>query len=125
MTWEIEFTEEFGDWWNDLTEAEQEKVRASVLLLRAFGPNLDHPHTSAIQGSKHSHMRELRIQVGGRPFRVLYAFNPQRTAILLIGGDKSGNARWYETYVPIADRLYDQHLRELAQEEPWHDNSES
>lgn len=62
-------------------------------------------------------MRELRIQHEGRPYRVLYAFDPRRTAILLIGGDKTGNDRWYEEYVPRADAVYDQHLRELEREQ--------
>jgi hypothetical protein len=61
-------------------------------------------------------MRELRIQVEGKPFRVLYAFNPLRNAILLLGGDKTGNERWYEVNVPLADRLYDEHLKELREE---------
>lgn len=62
-------------------------------------------------------MRELRIQHAGRPYRVLYAFNPRRTALLLLGGDKTGYQGWYETFVPIADRLYDEHLREIEREE--------
>jgi hypothetical protein len=62
-------------------------------------------------------MRELRIQHQGRPYRVLYAFDPARNAILLLGGDKTGQDRWYKVYVPIADRLYDEHLQELADEQ--------
>ena len=73
-------------------------------------------HSSAINGSKHGHMRELRTQHAGRPLRTLYAFDPRRAAILLIGGDKTGNNRWYETQITIADRLYDQHLEQLKQE---------
>lgn len=61
-------------------------------------------------------MRELRVQSGGRPIRIFYAFDPRRAAILLIGGDKTGNDRFYEDYVPVADRLYDAHLAELKQE---------
>jgi len=61
-------------------------------------------------------MRELRAQSGGRPLRIFYAFDPRRTAILLIGGDKTGNDRFYEEYIPIADRLYDMYLDELRQE---------
>ena len=61
-------------------------------------------------------MRELRIQHQGRPYRVLYAFDPTRTAILLLGGDKTGNTRWYDEYVPAADKLYDAHLDTLAKE---------
>jgi len=61
-------------------------------------------------------MRELRIQHEGRPYRVLYAFDPRRTAILLIGGEKTGDDRWYEHYVPLADAVYERHLRELEDE---------
>ncbi len=61
-------------------------------------------------------MRELRIQHQGRPYRVLYAFDPRRAAILLIGGDKTGNERWYDEFVPVADRLYDAHLETLKRE---------
>lgn len=61
-------------------------------------------------------MRELRVQHGGRPLRVLYAFDPRRCAILLMGGDKTGDDRWYEVYVPLADRLYDEHLETLRKE---------
>ena len=61
-------------------------------------------------------MRELRIQHSGQPYRVLYAFDPRRTAILLIGGKKTGDQRWHETFVPIADRLYDEYITELKRE---------
>ena len=67
-------------------------------------------------GSKHSHMRELRVQSGGHPMRVFYAFDPRRSAILLIGGDKTGNDRVYRDYIPVADKLYDEHLEELRKE---------
>jgi len=61
-------------------------------------------------------MRELRVQVGGEPYRVFYAFDPRRTGILLIGGNKVGDDRFYERMVPIADRIYDRHLEELKNE---------
>ncbi len=85
-------------------------------ILEEHGANLRYPHSSGIKGSKHSHMRELRIQHGGEPYRVLYAFDPRRAAILLIGGNKTGDKDWYEKYVPLADRLYDEHLAILHQE---------
>lgn len=116
MKWEVEYTDEFGEWWDSLTEREQESVRATVKLLEDYGPNLPFPHSSEVKNSRHSHMRELRIQHGGRPYRVLHTFDPRRCAILLIGGDKTGNDRWYEEYVPIADRLYDEHLETLKKE---------
>lgn len=116
MTWNVEYTDEFGGWWNTLTESEQIAVSASVHLLEERGPLLGFPHSSGLQGSRHGHMRELRTQCEGRPLRTLYAFDPRRVAILLIGGDKTGDGRWYERYVPLADRLYDEHLEELRRE---------
>jgi len=116
MPWDVEYTDELGAWWADLSEAEQVSIDASVRLLEQRGPQLGFPHTSGIEGSRHAHMRELRVQHEGRPYRVLYAFDPRRSAILLLGGDKTGQDRWYEVYVPIADRLYDVHLATLKKE---------
>ncbi|MFH2007672.1 MAG: type II toxin-antitoxin system RelE/ParE family toxin [bacterium] len=115
MSYEVEFTDEFGTWWDTLADAEQESVAASVGLLEARGPVLPYPHSSGIEGSKHGHMRELRVQHQGRPIRVFYAFDPRRVALLLIGGDKTGDDRFYERMIPIADRLYDEHLLETAE----------
>ncbi len=113
---EVEYTDEFDRWWNGLTEEEQEDVAASVGLLEKMGPRLPYPHSSGIESSKHNVMRELRIQHKGRPYQVLYAFDPRRVGLLLIGGDKTGADRWYERYVPIADRLYDEHLIAIRKE---------
>jgi hypothetical protein len=114
--WVVEYTDELGVWWHGLTEDEQESIDASVRLLEEMGPNLGFPHCSGINGSKHSHMRELRVQHGGRPYRILYAFDPRRAAIMLLGGDKTGDKRWYEVQVPIADKLYDTHIETLIKE---------
>ena len=114
--WEIEFTDEFGMWWDLLDEEEQESVAASVELLRQFGPQLGRPHADAVRGSRHSQMKELRTQHRGRPLRTLFAFDPRRSAILLIGGDKTGDDRFYERMVPAADGLYDAHLSALEKE---------
>ncbi|MEI8207241.1 MAG: type II toxin-antitoxin system RelE/ParE family toxin, partial [Kiritimatiellales bacterium] len=72
--------------------------------------------SSGISGSRHGHMRELRVQHGGEPYRVLYAFDPRRCAILLIGGNKTGRDRWYESMISLADRIYDEHLDQLKRE---------
>ena len=117
MAWVVEYTDEFEEWWGSLNEEEQVSVAASVELLEAVGPNLRFPHSSGIEASKHGHMRELRTQHEGRPYRTLYAFDPRRTAILLIGGDKTGHDDWYEEFVPKADKLYDEHLDELKREQ--------
>lgn len=116
MTWDVEYTNEFGDWWASLSEDEQESLAASVCLLEERGPLLGFPHSSGINGSRHSHMRKLRTQHDGKPLRTLYAFDPRRSAILLIGGDKTGDNRWYDTHIPVADRLYDAHLEQLRKE---------
>ncbi|HEY5105151.1 MAG TPA: type II toxin-antitoxin system RelE/ParE family toxin [Caulobacteraceae bacterium] len=116
MAWEVEYTDDFGEWWAGLDEGQQDKVAATVELLMSHGPNLPFPYSSGLNGSRHAHMRELRVQSGGRPIRVFYAFDPRRTAILLIGGDKTGADRFYQDYLPLADDLYDAHLESLKTE---------
>ncbi len=116
MEWDVEFTDEFERWWNGLSEDEQDSVDQMVRLLQMRGPSLGRPHAGLIQSSRHSNMKELRVQHAGRLYRVLFAFDPKRCAILLTGGDKTGNDRWYEEFVPIADRLYEEHLVALEKE---------
>jgi hypothetical protein len=117
MAWEVEYTDEFGQWWDALSADEQIEINAKVILLEERGPVLPRPHSDVIVTSKHSNMKELRGSVGEAELRVLYAFNPRRSAILLIGGDKQGNKKWYEEFVPIADQLFDKHLEEIRKEE--------
>lgn len=116
MTWDVEYTDEFERWWDALSEDEQESVAVAVVLLEARGPQLGYPYSSGVRRSHHGQMRELRIQHAGRPIRVLYAFDRRRVAVLLLGGDKTGDDRWYETAVPHADALLDGHLRALERE---------
>jgi hypothetical protein len=116
MVWEVEHTDEFGVWWLELEDQTSKRVAASVNLLATHGPSLQFPHSSGINGSRHSHMRELRVQSGGSPLCIFYAFDPRRTAILLIGGDKAGRNRFYKEYVKLADDLYDVYLDELRAE---------
>jgi hypothetical protein len=117
MAWEVEFTDVFEDWWNGLSESEQEDVDAIVQVLEEKGPSLRRPYSGSIESSKHANMKELIIQHSGSPYRVLYAFDPNRNALLLIGGDKTGNGRWYEEFVPRADELFDAHLKQLELEQ--------
>ena len=72
-----------------------------------------HPYSSGIASSAFPHMRELRIQHAGEPYRVLYTFDPKRRAVLLLGGAKGGDERWYESHVPAADRIYRKYLAEV------------
>ena len=117
MVWEVEVTDEFKAWWNKLTDAECVSIESAVILLEDRGPHLPYPYSSKVSSSSHSAMRELRIQHKGRPYRVLYIFDPRRIAILLLGGDKTGHDLWYEKTVPLADRLYDEHLAEIEEED--------
>jgi hypothetical protein len=117
MAYEVELTDEFKAWFEvDLTGHEQKSVARVVDQLEETGPTLPFPISSGITGSRYPHIRELRIQHQGRPFRVLYVFDPRRAAILLIGGDKTGDSRWYERMIPFADSLYERHLRLIASE---------
>lgn len=116
MSCEVEYTDEFEEWWKSLLETEQDDIAAMVLLLEEKGTSLAFPYSSGIEGSRHRHMRELRIQHAGNPYRILYAFDPIRSAILLIGGEKAGDDRWYKKYIPVADKLYDKHLEALRKE---------
>jgi hypothetical protein len=85
MSWNIEYTDEFGEWWRRLRQSEQEDISASAELLMEHSPDLPFPYSSGVEGSKYNHMRELRVQSGGKPLRIFYAFDPRRTAILLLG----------------------------------------
>ena len=116
MAYEVEVTDEWLEWFEALPAEEQEEIAATIGLLENGGPHLPFPYSSGVTSSRHSHMRELRAQVHGRPYRTLYAFDPRRIAILLIAGDKTGDDRWYEVFVPRADDLYDEHVRILEKE---------
>ena len=117
MEYEVEYTDEFERWWEGLSAEEQEDISAVVGVLEEKGPSLRRPYVGSIVTSRHPNMKELIIQHAGRPHRVLFAFDPKRHAILLIGGDKTGNASWYDELVPRADNLFDEHLAELKKED--------
>src|SRR6202140_335642 len=109
MAWDVEFTGQFETWWNSLSQDEQVEISAKVQLLQEFGPILPRPHADVISTSRHANMKELRGKTEDRHLRVLYAFDPRRAALLLLGGDKTGDPKWYNKSVPIADDLFDQH----------------
>jgi len=99
VAWDVEVTDEFKTWWNGLTDAERISVERAVLLLEERGPHLPFPYSSGVTGSRHSAMRELRVQHHGHPYRVLYIFDRRRVALVLLGGDKpattAGTRRTY------------------------------
>nr|WP_295712611.1 type II toxin-antitoxin system RelE/ParE family toxin [uncultured Halomonas sp.] len=112
--WSIEQTETFEEWYFSLPEADRENVLTSILLLRERGPMLSRPYADTVYGSKYTNMKELRIQSLGRPIRAFFAFDPQRTGIILCAGDKGGNdKRFYDEMIPVADKEYAAHLETL------------
>lgn len=113
MAWDVELTDACLAWWDGLTEPEKESVGHSIDLLATFGPALSRPYADTLKGSRFPNMKELRAQHEGRPYRMLFAFDPRRVALILLGGDKTGDARWYEKALPIAEGLYAKHLESL------------
>lgn len=115
-SWEVEVTDQFIEWWSALSDVQQRAVTDRVDLLAERGPDLGRPLVDRIHSSRHQSMKELRAARGGA-LRVLFAFDPRRQAVLLLGGDKTGewNA-WYSSAVPLADDLYDEYLAELENE---------
>jgi hypothetical protein len=113
--WDIEYTDQFEAWWDTLTASEQRAIGAAVEALELHGPALGRPLVDTLRGSRHANMKELRPRGGN--MRILFAFDPRRTAILLIGGDKSGRwQEWYSEMIPVADDLYDTHIEQLRRE---------
>lgn len=116
MECKILFTDECENWLLSLNDKEQVDVLAVIKLLEKLGHRLGYPYSSKIIDAKLSHLRELRIQHKGKPYRILYAFDPKRAGILLIGGNKGGDDRWYKKHIPIAEKLYDRHLKTLEKQ---------
>ncbi|MGD0307270.1 MAG: type II toxin-antitoxin system RelE/ParE family toxin [Candidatus Acidiferrales bacterium] len=116
MSWNVEATDEFQAWWATLNEQEHEAIFAGVALLELRGPSLGRPWVDTLaRDSKHPNMKELRVQCKGKPYRILFAFDPRQTGILLIGGQKSGK-KWTQKAVALADKIYDAYLKEIRRE---------
>ena len=115
MAWDIEATDEFKQWFAGLAEAEQISIGRKVDLLEMLGPVLGRPDVDSIKGSRFPNMKELRVQHGGKPYRVLFAFDPRQTGILLMGGRK-GRKGWCQKASALADGIYSRYLAELKKE---------
>ncbi|MDQ6605854.1 MAG: type II toxin-antitoxin system RelE/ParE family toxin [Actinomycetota bacterium] len=117
-SWEIEFTPGAARWYARLGPEDTNRMAAAFDELDRSGPGLGRPRVDSIKASRHHNMKELR-SVGGN-LRALFAFDPRRRAVVLLGGDKTNNWRgWYQRNVPRADKLYDKHLRTIGKEGPW------
>jgi hypothetical protein len=113
--WSIEFYDEFYREFEILEQDIQDELLASLLPLRKYGPSLGRPNVDTLQGSKHSNMKELRFNAHDGVWRVAFAFDPERSAILLVAGDKSGASQkqFYKKLIKKADARFDDHLEEL------------
>lgn len=113
--WHIATTKVFDEWFAELPAEGQVEFIAKVDLLKIFGPALTRPHADTLKGSKHANMKELRANTAHQVLRVAFAFDPERTGILLVAGDKSGvgQKRFYRQLIARADELFDAHLRSL------------
>ncbi len=117
MSWEVEFTDEFNQWWNTLTIPEQRALASRISRLRVYGVALPRKYSKRVRVRNGLEMHELRAQSEGRPLRALYAFDPRMTAIVLLGGDKTGDSDFYPRNIPRAYDLYDAHVARLEREE--------
>lgn len=115
MTWEIEVSDEFQGWYLGLKTDERASVAFSVGMLELHGPELGRPHVDTLRGSIFPNLKELRVQHHGRPIRILFAFDPRRSAYLILGGDKTGDKNWYNDAIRRAEEIYALHLKEIGE----------
>src|SRR5262245_45594095 len=115
MEWDIRLDGDFEAWFDSLERDVRNEIVAHINLLREYGPQLGRPHVDTLEDSAFTNMKELRVQFRGDPWRILFAFDPRRAAILLVGGNKRGDKRWYKKQIPIADERFRRHLKRLEQ----------
>jgi hypothetical protein len=118
VAWVVLFHDAFDEEFSNLKEGLQDELLAHARLLAEFGPQLGRPTVDTLKGSRHTNMKELRFSWNEKVWRVAFAFDPQRQAILLVGGDKGGadQRRFYKRLINVADDRYDEHLGTLAQQ---------
>ena len=112
MAWMVEFADEFELEFDGYPEAVQDELLAQAQVIQIFGPTASRPRVGTLKGSKHANMKELRFDAADGVWRIAFAFDPRRTAVLLVGGDKSGGGqnRFYKRLIATADRRFDAHL---------------
>lgn len=117
MAFAVIFSSDFEDWFNLQDRPLQRAVLVYLGLLEEHGPQLSRPHADTLQGSTLKNLKELRVQYRGEPYRILYAFDPLRQALLLVAGNKAGDKKWYTRMIPRAEALFEAHLKALEEEE--------
>lgn len=115
VPWEVEVSDEFAEWYASLDEPESQSVDSAVDKIVAYGPLLGRPYADTLKDSRYPNLKELRVQHEGRPYRILFAFDPRRNAYLILGGDKTGDNNWYVDAIRRAEAIYAQHLIEIGE----------
>jgi len=113
MEWVVLLDADFAIWLREQAPGVQDAVAMYAQMLARFGPTLGRPQVDTLKGATLTHLKELRVQHQGVPWRVLFAFDPKRQAILLVGGCKRGNKRWYAEAIALAEQRYRRHLEAL------------
>lgn len=115
MAWKVAFADEFHAEFADLPENVQDELLVGAKLLERYGPGLGRPHVDTLNGSRYANMKELRFRADGGVWRVAFAFDPKRSAILLVAGDKGGasQSRFYKRLIAMADARYRVHLKRM------------
>jgi len=116
MEWTVLLDDDFEAWLREQTQAVRVGIASHIALLAKVGPALGRPQVDTLAGSTLTNLKELRIQIQGDPWRVLFVFDPKRQAIILVGGNKRGDKRWYRKNIPIAEERYRRHLESMKGE---------
>lgn len=115
--WEVKLTETFKEWLLAQDKGLRKRIAASLLNLQQYGPSLPRPYADTVKGSRYSNMKELRVQHAGHPVRAFYAFDPERKAIVLCAGDKTGDKQFYDRMISLADEVFSRHLNEMKRKD--------
>ena len=116
MPYTVNASDAFSDWFAPPEEALQDDILFVIRLLQEHGPHLRHPYADTLEGTRLSNLKELRVQHRGEPYRILFAFDPKREALLLVGGSKAGDKRWYRKMIPVAEAIFRDRLAALDEE---------
>ena len=110
MPYTVVYPEEFAGWLDAQEKSLRLRALAYLELLKEQGPTLGRPYADTRKGSELTNLKELRVQHKAEPIRILYAFDPKQQAVVILGGSKQADKRWYDTNIPIAEKLFAEHL---------------
>lgn len=115
--WTLLYLTEYENWRDDQEEDLQDEAAAQLEVLKQFGPTLGRPRVDTLKDSKLANLKELRFFFKGAPIRILFAFDPKQQGVIILAGDKTGDKRWYKTNIPMAEKLYAEHLEKQKEAE--------